>query len=165
MGGASSGVTHDERSKIMNARASCWPESGFALQPVGKASLPESPLPVVICMSLKTMRPHSAPSSGVGQDTYCGTPGTTVYSDNFETATGWTTNPNGTDTATTGVWERGNPAGTNSSGVKQVNTTPSGSNALVTGPLAGTSMAVRGDQYYDRKFWQADQYWRLQDAV
>jgi hypothetical protein len=73
------------------------------------------------------------------QGTYCGTPGTTVYSDNFETATGWTTNPNGTDTATTGAWERGNPGGTTSSGVKQVDTTPSGSNALVTGAAAGTS--------------------------
>ncbi|GIJ66422.1 M14 family zinc carboxypeptidase [Virgisporangium ochraceum] len=72
------------------------------------------------------------------QGTYCGAPGTTVYSDNFESATGWTTNPNGTDTATTGAWERGNPGGTNSSGVKQVDTTPSGSNALVTGAAAGT---------------------------
>jgi carboxypeptidase T len=71
------------------------------------------------------------------QGTYCGTPGTTVYTDNFETATGWTTNPNATDTATTGAWERANPAGTNSSGVKQVDTTPSGSNALVTGASAG----------------------------
>ena len=30
-------------------------------------------------------------------------PVTTVYSDNFETATGWTVNPNGTDTATAGA--------------------------------------------------------------
>ena len=37
--------------------------------------------------------------------------GTTVYSDTFETATGWTTNPGGTDTATLGAWERGDPAG------------------------------------------------------
>jgi hypothetical protein len=72
------------------------------------------------------------------QGTYCGTPGTNVYSDNFETATGWTTNPNGTDTATTGAFERGNPGGTNSSGVKQVDATPSGSNALVTGAAAGS---------------------------
>jgi uncharacterized protein len=34
-----------------------------------------------------------------------------------------------------------------------------------TGPLAGTGMTVRGDQYYDRKYWQPDLYWRLQDAV
>jgi murein tripeptide amidase MpaA len=73
------------------------------------------------------------------QGTYCGAPGTTVYTDNFETATGWTTNPNATDTASTGVWERANPAGTNSSGVKQVDATPSGSNALVTGAAAGAS--------------------------
>jgi len=32
---------------------------------------------------------------------------TTVFSDGFETATGWTTNPSGTDTATTGAWQRG----------------------------------------------------------
>jgi hypothetical protein len=73
------------------------------------------------------------------QATYCGTPGTTVYSDNFETATAWTTNPNATDTATTGVWERGNPGGTTSGGTKQVDVTTSGSNALVTGAAAGTS--------------------------
>jgi hypothetical protein len=69
--------------------------------------------------------------------TYCGTPGTNVYSDNFETATGWTTNPNGTDTATTGAWQRGDPAATTSSGAKQLGTTTSGSNDLVTGASAG----------------------------
>jgi hypothetical protein len=73
------------------------------------------------------------------QSQYCGGGGgTTVYSDNFETATGWTTNPNGTDTATTGQWERGDPQQTNSSGVKQLGTTVSGSNDLVTGRLAGS---------------------------
>jgi carboxypeptidase T len=75
------------------------------------------------------------------QAQYCGGGGggTTVYSDNFETATGWATNPNGTDTATTGAWERGNPADTNSSGPKQLGTTVSGSNDLVTGAAAGAS--------------------------
>src|SRR5262249_61009181 len=42
--------------------------------------------------------------------------GTTVYSDTFETATGWTVNPNGTDTATTGAWQRGHPEQTSSGG-------------------------------------------------
>lgn len=72
---------------------------------------------------------------------YCGTgtPPTTVYSDTFETATGWTVNPNGTDTATLGQWERGDPADTSSSGPKQLGTTVSGSNDLVTGRLAGSS--------------------------
>ncbi|MGH8828754.1 MAG: M28 family peptidase, partial [Jiangellaceae bacterium] len=68
-----------------------------------------------------------------------GTPATTIWSDTFETATGWTTNPGGTDTATTGAWERGDPAQTTSSGVKQLGTTVSGVNDLVTGRLAGAS--------------------------
>ncbi|MFI7022435.1 M28 family metallopeptidase [Micromonospora sp. NPDC049900] len=67
-------------------------------------------------------------------------PGTTVYSDTFETATGWTVNPAGTDTATAGRWERADPAATSSSGVAtQLGTTVSGSYDLVTGPLAGSS--------------------------
>ncbi|MEV0588299.1 M14 family zinc carboxypeptidase [Nonomuraea sp. NPDC050310] len=68
---------------------------------------------------------------------YCGgTPGTTIYSDTFETATGWTVVPG---TATTGLWERGDPAATTSSGTKQLGTTVSGVNDLVTGRLAGTA--------------------------
>jgi carboxypeptidase T len=74
------------------------------------------------------------------QAQYCGAaPGTTVYSDTFETATGWTTNPNGTDTATTGAWERGDPGATDSSGPKQLGTTVSGTNDLVTGAAAGSA--------------------------
>jgi extracellular elastinolytic metalloproteinase len=68
--------------------------------------------------------------------------GTTVFFDNFETSLGWVTNANGTDTATTGQWERGNPEDTNSSGAKQLGTTISGVNDLVTGRLAG---AAAGD--------------------
>lgn len=65
---------------------------------------------------------------------------TTVFSDTFETATGWTTNAGGTDTATTGLWERGDPAATSSGGVSlQQGTTTSGVNDLVTGRLAGSS--------------------------
>jgi len=67
-----------------------------------------------------------------------GAPSNTVWSDTFETGTGWTVNPNGTDTATTGMWERGDPAQTTSSGTKQLGTTVSGVNDLVTGRLAGT---------------------------
>lgn len=68
-----------------------------------------------------------------------GIPPTTVYTDTFETATGWTANADGTDTATTGTWERGDPEATTSSGTKQLGTTVSGANDLVTGRLAGTS--------------------------
>ena len=67
-------------------------------------------------------------------------PGTTVYSDTFETATGWTTNPNGSDTATTGAWQRGDPAQTTSGTTTlQLGTTVSGTNDLVTGAAAGAS--------------------------
>ncbi|MDG4827925.1 M14 family zinc carboxypeptidase [Solwaraspora sp. WMMD1047] len=72
------------------------------------------------------------------QAEYCGTGGgTTVWSDTFETATGWTVNPAGTDTATTGAFERGAAQATNSSGAKQL-TPYAGSNDLVTGRLAGS---------------------------
>ena len=63
----------------------------------------------------------------------------TVFSDNFETSLGWTTNPSGTDTATTGAWQRGDPAGTSSGITLQLGTTTSGTNDLVTGAAAGTS--------------------------
>jgi hypothetical protein len=67
---------------------------------------------------------------------------TTVFFDNFETSLGWTTNPNSTDTATTGQWQRADPAATTSSGTKQLGTTVSGVNDLVTGASAG---AAAGD--------------------
>ncbi|MEO3875661.1 M28 family peptidase [Nonomuraea sp. B12E4] len=66
-------------------------------------------------------------------------PPVAVWQDTFETATGWTVNPGGTDTATLGQWERGDPAATTSSGTKQLGTTVSGTNDLVTGRLAGTA--------------------------
>ncbi|MEZ4663413.1 MAG: PKD domain-containing protein [Caldilineaceae bacterium] len=63
----------------------------------------------------------------------------TVFFDNFESNLGWTVNPNGADTATTGRWERGDPEPVDSSGPKQLGTTVSGNNDLVTGRLAGSS--------------------------
>jgi Zn-dependent metalloprotease len=71
------------------------------------------------------------------------TPATTVvFSDDFEIDRGWTRNPSGTDTAISGLWERGDPEPTNSSGTKQLGTTVSGVNDLVTGRLAGLSAGV-----------------------
>ena len=64
---------------------------------------------------------------------------TTVFSDDFEADRGWTVNASGTDTATLGRFERGDPAQTTSSGVKQLGTTVSGVNDLVTGRVAGAS--------------------------
>lgn len=68
-------------------------------------------------------------------------PSTTVYSDTFETATGWATA--GGDTATSGLLARGDPASTSSSGVStQLGTTVSGTYDLVTGATAGSSAGV-----------------------
>ncbi|MGW7483578.1 proprotein convertase P-domain-containing protein [Nonomuraea muscovyensis] len=64
--------------------------------------------------------------------------GTTVFADDFEAERGWTVNPASSDTATSGRWERGDPEETAESGVKQLGTTVSGVNALVTGRLAGS---------------------------
>jgi hypothetical protein len=68
--------------------------------------------------------------------------GTTVFSDGFETALGWITNPNGTDTATTGAWQRGDPEQTVSGSVMQLGTCAGGSNCLVTGLTAGASVGA-----------------------
>ena len=34
-----------------------------------------------------------------------------------------------------------------------------------TGPLAGSGMQVRGNEYYDEKYWRPAAYWRLQDQI
>ena len=64
-----------------------------------------------------------------------------VFSDDFENNSGWTTDPSNTDTATTGTWSIGNPAGTASGEISlQLDSTTSGSQALVTDPAAGASV-------------------------
>jgi hypothetical protein len=61
--------------------------------------------------------------------------------DDFEVARGWTTNPDGTDTAPAGAgWVRGNPSATSVGGVPmQRDAVPSGQMALVTGAQAGAN--------------------------
>jgi extracellular elastinolytic metalloproteinase len=84
-----------------------------------------------------------SPTNGFAVPASCqGGGGTTVFADDFEANRGWVANPLGTDTATTGAWQRGNPETTTSSGTKQQGTTPSGVNALVTGATAGASAGV-----------------------
>lgn len=60
------------------------------------------------------------------------------FVDDFETLKGWVANPAGTDSATSGRWERADPQGTSSSGPKQLGTTVSGTYDLVTGAAAGS---------------------------
>lgn len=78
------------------------------------------------------------PTCGGGQP-----PGDEVFSDDFETATGWTTDGGGGDTATSGQWERGNPEPTSFNGIPlQLGDPVSGSNNLSTGRLVGGSVGA-----------------------
>jgi hypothetical protein len=69
---------------------------------------------------------------------------TVLFSDGFGTDLGWVVNPGGTDTATTGRWQRGNPQGTTSGGsVLQQDPCNGGTpNCLVTGLTAGASVGA-----------------------
>jgi carboxypeptidase T len=66
--------------------------------------------------------------------THCG-----AFFDDFEIHRGWQVNPFGTDTATSGRWQRANPDPTWAYGPKQLGTTTSGSVGLVTGAVATRS--------------------------
>jgi hypothetical protein len=82
----------------------------------------------------------TTPTNGFNVPASCqGGGAVTVFVDDFETNKGWVVNPNGTDTAATGQWERGDPQATTSNGAKQLGTTTSGVNDLVTARLAGAS--------------------------
>jgi len=63
--------------------------------------------------------------------THCG-----PYFDDLEIGRGWVRDPDGTDSATTGRWERADPAATS----RQLTWTPSGTKALVTGAAAGPTV-------------------------
>jgi hypothetical protein len=59
------------------------------------------------------------------------------FIDDFESDRGWSVNPNGTDSASSGQWERADPNGTDLDGPKQLNVTTSETTNLVTGSFAG----------------------------
>jgi hypothetical protein len=62
-----------------------------------------------------------------------------VFQDDFETAQGLDRNPNGTDTATTGMWERGDPEAPTTRRQAARDHHQRRVNDLVTGRLAGAS--------------------------
>jgi carboxypeptidase T len=63
-----------------------------------------------------------------------------AFYDDLEARTGWTVNPDGTDTATGGAWARGDAAPTTEGGLRiQPGTAPSATRVLATGLPAGTS--------------------------
>lgn len=87
-----------------------------------------------------TPTPSNTPPPPTSTATSTPLPGNVIFFDDFETNQGWTTNPSGTDTATTGQWERANPEQTSSgSTTLQLGTTVSGNFDLVTEGSAGSS--------------------------
>ena len=126
-GVSATGGTADRRNTLEQVLLAS-PAAGTYTVTVRSFNVPNGPQPFALVVT--------------GNATAGGTPPpppTTVFADDFETAKGWTVNPAGTDTATTGQWERGGPQATNSGGVKQLATTVSGTNDLVTGRQAGTA--------------------------
>jgi hypothetical protein len=86
---------------------------------------------------LRLLEISDCPYRAIGKESqYCGVPSSTVYFDDFEAARGWTASTTG---ATNGRFERGDPAATSSGGAKQLGTTVSGVNALVTAAAAGAA--------------------------
>jgi aminopeptidase S len=65
--------------------------------------------------------------------------GITVWQDTFESNQGWVRDPDGSNTAYLGLWERGDPEETDLNGLKQLGTTATGLNDLATGLLAGSN--------------------------
>ncbi len=65
-------------------------------------------------------------------------PATELYFDDFETDQGWVVDPDGTDSAGPGAWERAVPQATELDGPKQLAIPVSGRYDLVTAALAGT---------------------------
>lgn len=111
------------------------PAAGVYTVTVRSFNVPNGPQPFALVVTGNAVEGGTTPP-----------PPVTVFFDDFETSKGWTTNASGTDTATTGLWERGVPQATNSGGPKQLATTVSGVNDLVTARLAG---AAAGDNDVD----------------
>jgi hypothetical protein len=126
-GVSATGGSADRRNTLEQVLLSA-PAAGVYTVTVRSFNVPNGPQPFALVVTGNAVEGGTPPP-----------PPVTVFFDDFETATGWTVNPNGTDTATTGAWQRGDPATTTSSGTKQLGTTVSGVNDLVTGASAGTA--------------------------
>ncbi len=130
--------TSADRNSVMSAVLT-WLEGGTSPTPT-----PEPPTPTPIPPTSTPIPPTATPEPPTPTPeppTPTPTAGPTVFFDDFESALGWTTDPNGSDTATTGMWERANPDSTSYGGrTYQLGTTYSGSYDLVTEGSAGSSV-------------------------
>jgi hypothetical protein len=126
-GGVSATAGSADRRNTLEQVLLAAPAAGVYTVTVRSFNVPNGPQPFALVVAGNAVAGGTPPP-----------PPVTVFFDDFETAKGWTVNPNATDTATLGPWERGVPQATNSGGVKQLATPVSGSNDLVTGRQAGT---------------------------
>jgi hypothetical protein len=107
----------------------------------------DTPTPTATATSTPTLTPTPTPTD-TPTPTHTASPTSTaapsvIFFDDFETDRGWIPNASGSDTAATGRWERGDPQDTNFGGAPmQLGTTMSGTQNLVTGAQAGTSVGV-----------------------
>jgi subtilase family protein len=127
-GVSATGGTADRRNTLEQVLLAT-PAAGTYTVTVRSFNVPNGPQPYALVLTGNAVE-GSAPQP------------VTVFADDFETDKGWTRNPNGTDTATTGLWERGDPEQTTDATtgiILQNGTTPSGVNDLVTARLAGAS--------------------------
>jgi subtilisin family serine protease len=129
-GQSMAGGSSDRRNTVEQVLLAA-PAAGEYVVSVRSVNVPNGPQPFALVVT------GDAAACGAS----CGG-GTTVFTDDFETEKGWQRNPAGTDTATTGLWERGDPQATTSNGPKQLGNTTSGVNALVTGRLAGANASA-----------------------
>jgi Subtilase family len=130
-GGASAtGGTADRRNTLEQVLLNA-PATGVYTVTVRSFNVPSGPQPFALVVTGNVTEGGTPPP-----------PPVTVFFDDFETDKGWARNPLGTDTATLGLWERGDPEATDSTGPKQLGTTVSGVNDLVTARLAGASAGV-----------------------
>jgi hypothetical protein len=116
-GQSTTGGSFDRRNTVEQVLLKTPPSGTYAVA-VRSFTVPSGPQPfaVVATGDFDADEPPPPPPTG------------TVFFDDFESDLGWTVNPSGTDTATAGLWERGNPETTTSSGTKQQGTTVSGVN-------------------------------------
>jgi len=118
-----------------------------ALTPLGgstyEASIPAGdcgdPVEFFVEAQSSTSGQVAEPSDGTGDLFEASVLQTTVlFEDDMESATGWAVDPDGTDGASTGVWERADPQGT---GAQPENDhTPGGTVCWITGAAAGVSL-------------------------
>lgn len=128
-GQSATGGTADRRNTLEQVLLNS-PAAGTYTVTVRSFNIPQGAQPFAVVVTGDAVEGSAPP------------PPVTVFSDTFETSLGWTVNPLGTDSAMAGAWERGDPEATDSTGPKQLGTTVSGVNDLVTGRLAGTSAGV-----------------------